>query len=182
VDARCADFLSVAPSADPALAAATSILLDPSCSGSGTAVAGVDAELAAILAVGGGDDDAGRPSEEAARQPSDRVARLASFQLAALRHALSSFPAVRRVAYSTCSVHAAENEAVVAAALDGGGGAPPARDAGWRLAHALPAWPRRGIAGAGLSEAEAGRVVRADPATDETDGFFVAVLEREGLE
>ena len=179
VDARCADFLSIDPAA--ALPAVDAVLLDPSCSGSGTAAAGVDAALAAVLAVGRGEGDGGG----AAARADARVARLASFQLAALRHALS-FPGARRVAYSTCSVHAAENEAVVAAALDGGGdgdaaAAPPARAAGWRLATALPAWPTRGRPGAGLSDEEAGRVLRADPAADMTDGFFTAVFERDAV-
>lgn len=46
----------------------------------------------------------------------ERIEKLADFQEAALRQALR-FPAVRRVVYSTCSVHARENEAVVAAVL-----------------------------------------------------------------
>ena len=53
---------------------------------------------------------AGFQAEEA------RVEKLAEFQEAALRHALA-FPALRRLVYSTCSVHQRENEAVVAAVL-----------------------------------------------------------------
>jgi 16S rRNA C967 or C1407 C5-methylase (RsmB/RsmF family) len=56
----------------------------------------------------------------------ERLERLASFQEAALRHALR-FPALQRLVYSTCSVHERENEAVVAAVL------PEARQLGFRL-------------------------------------------------
>ncbi len=56
----------------------------------------------------------------------ERVEKLADFQEAALRHALH-FPALRRLVYSTCSVHQRENEAVIAAVL------PEAKELGFRL-------------------------------------------------
>ena len=62
---------------------------------------------------------------------------MAGFQEAALRHALTAFPNARRVAYSTCSVHVRENEAVVGRVL------PEAADLGWELETALPSWHRR---------------------------------------
>lgn len=46
-----------------------------------------------------------------------RIEGLARFQEAALRHALR-FPALQRLVYSTCSLHARENEDVVAAVAD----------------------------------------------------------------
>jgi len=52
---------------------------------------------------------------------------------------------------------------------------PEAAAAGFALADALPAWPRRGRPGA-LAGAE--RLVRVDPDLDGTDGFFVTVFER----
>ena len=57
----------------------------------------------------------------------ERIEKLAAFQEAALRHALS-FPALRRLVYSTCSVHRRENEDVIAAVL------PAAEKAGVKLA------------------------------------------------
>ena len=221
VTAQVADFLKLDP-LEERFNSVRAVLLDPSCSGSGTASADVDASLAAAAAAAAGDESDGQgkrgkreKAEEEQEKKRQRIERLASFQLAALKHALS-FPKAERVAYSTCSVHFEETERVVAAALawlrggGGGGGegegegegapssssgaasplaplpAPPPR--GWRLARALPAWPTRGIVipeGAeedahplSLSAEDAAKVVRADPATDGTDGFFVAVFER----
>lgn len=45
-----------------------------------------------------------------------RLASLASFQLRCLNHALR-FPSLKRLVYSTCSIHKQENEEVVAACL-----------------------------------------------------------------
>ena len=89
-------------------------------------------------------------------------------QVKILSHALT-FPAVERLVYSTCSVHAEENELVVARVL------PLAHELGFHLASALPAWPRRGLPG--LCEG-AERLLRVDPEQDQTDGFFVALFER----
>ena len=69
-----------------------------------------------------------------------RVDALARFQEAALRHLLR-LPALRRLVYSTCSVWPRENEEVVAAVL------PEARELGYTLRRALPAWPNRGLEG-----------------------------------
>ncbi|CAK7264406.1 hypothetical protein SEPCBS57363_001053 [Sporothrix epigloea] len=80
---------------------------------------------------------------ETKTDPAARLAALASFQLAILRHAFS-FPAARRVTYSTCSIHAQENEHVVVRALR------TAREKGWRLLRrdeqvaGMQAWPVRG--------------------------------------
>lgn len=46
-----------------------------------------------------------------------RIEGLAKFQEAALRHALR-FPALQRLVYSTCSLHARENEDVVGSVLE----------------------------------------------------------------
>jgi 25S rRNA (cytosine2278-C5)-methyltransferase len=79
--------------------------------------------------------------------PKARLAALASFQLAILLHACS-FPAAQRVTYSTCSVHAVENEQVVMRALRALRRSPTT--ACWRLLQrdeqvaGMQAWPVRG--------------------------------------
>jgi putative methyltransferase len=128
------DFLSLDPK-DERWKDVRCILADPTCSGSG----------------------AGSPAVSA-----ERVRKLAAFQTRILCHALS-FPAVERVAYSTCSVLEDEDEAVVRAALD--------RFPDWRLEHALPEWPRRGLG-------DMTECVRVNPDEDCAHGFFVAVLVR----
>lgn len=81
----------------------------------------------------------GAPAAAPVTATSDTVAALAAFQLKALLHAIS-FPAVRRISYSTCSVFRQENEAVVLGALAEAN----ADGLSWRLVPALPWWHRRG--------------------------------------
>ena len=69
-----------------------------------------------------------------------------------------------------CSVHARENEGVVAAVLEA------ATALGFQLEDPFPAWPRRGLASL---VAGADRLVRVDPDEDGTDGFFVAVFAKQ---
>jgi 16S rRNA C967 or C1407 C5-methylase (RsmB/RsmF family) len=71
---------------------------------------------------------------------------------------------------STCSVHAEENEAVVAAVLK----AFPE----WSLEEAIPGWHRRGIACEGLAGHLARCCLRVDPLLDQAHGFFVACLTK----
>ncbi|XP_066835527.1 28S rRNA (cytosine-C(5))-methyltransferase [Anser cygnoides] len=138
------DFLTVDPQ-DPKYSKVTYILLDPSCSGSG---------MVNRL-----------PVEEAAPS-AERLQALAGFQRKVLSHALS-FPAVQRLAYSTCSVHREENEDVVQAVLQEQGSA-------FRLVNVFPSWPCRGLATFPGAEC----CLRASPTATLTQGFFVAVLER----
>lgn len=149
------DFLSLDPN-NPKYAGVQALLLDPSCSGSGTTASRGDALLAA------------HANNAHARAASQRVAQLARFQQAALRHALR-FPGLRRLVYSTCSVHREENEDVVAAVLD------EARAAGYVLRDALPGWHRRGLEVVEGSEA----LVRVDAEEDGAEGFFVALFVKE---
>ena len=161
VAASVADFLSLQPHGEP-LRSADALLLDPSCSGSGTALTRGDALLPS--AAGGG----GAATDDV------RIAALSRVQLAALRHALKC-PRARRLVYSTCSVHAQENECVVAAAL----ASPGVTASGWRLEAALPEWQGRGHPGHGLDDAAAACLVRTDPLRDDCDGFFLALFVRD---
>ncbi|KAK5684953.1 hypothetical protein LTS10_003028 [Elasticomyces elasticus] len=67
-------------------------------------------------------------TEETADKLAARLANLSAFQLRLLLHAMA-FPAARRIAYSTCSIHAEENEHVVVAALRSS----IALEQGWRI-------------------------------------------------
>ncbi|KIY71686.1 S-adenosyl-L-methionine-dependent methyltransferase [Cylindrobasidium torrendii FP15055 ss-10] len=119
------DFLTTDP-ADGHCSEVTHILLDPSCSGSG-----IVNRMDHLLAAEQEDDD-----------QEERLAKLAAFQLLMIRHAMK-FPSVKRIVYSTCSVHATENENVVREALK-------TEEASgiFELAPrtmVLPTWHRRGM-------------------------------------
>ncbi|NXC16092.1 NSUN5 methyltransferase, partial [Corythaeola cristata] len=167
------DFLTVDPG-DPKYSRVTYILLDPSCSGSGnTRGTGcptwsrarcVDLWATAALPAG----MVNRVPREEAAPSAARLQALAGFQRKVLSHALS-FPALRRLVYSTCSLHREENEDVVHAVLQERGSA-------FRLVNTFPSWPCRGLAAFPGAEC----CLRASPADTLTHGFFVAVLERHG--
>ncbi|TFK93968.1 S-adenosyl-L-methionine-dependent methyltransferase [Polyporus arcularius HHB13444] len=160
VEAVNSDFLTISPN-DANFGRATHILLDPSCSGSGI-VNRMDHLLAA---------------EQEEDDDSDRLNKLAAFQLKMVRHAMT-FPSVRRIVYSTCSVHAIENEHVVRQALK----TEEATTGGFRLARraqVLPIWPRRGFPEELDDPADADSLVRCSPGEDATNGFFVSLFIRD---
>jgi len=95
-----------------------------------------------------------------------RLTSLSNFQAMLLRHALS-FPSVRRVVYSTCSVHERENELVVHDVLQ-------STSSEFQLVDILPGFPGRGKSSTLL---QAKSCVRMSPETSLTVGFFVACLE-----
>ncbi|XP_042511668.1 25S rRNA (cytosine-C(5))-methyltransferase NSUN5-like [Macadamia integrifolia] len=149
------DFLNLNPK-DPLYSKVRAILLDPSCSGSGTAADRLDHLL---------------PSQTKGHSvvavDTERVRKLAAFQRKALSHALS-FPAVERVVYSTCSIHQMENEDVINSVL------PLAQSYGFQLTTLLPQWPCRGLPVFEGSE----HLLRTDPIQD-MEGFFIALFVRE---
>ena len=163
-----------------------SILLDPSCSGSGTVQNRGDALMEYALKDGYDDDDEDdddddnrsekikREEEEENEEEQTRKKRamsLQKFQLEALSHAMR-FPGVLRISYSTCSIYREENEDVVQKVI------PLAKELGFELAKCLPKWPRRGFAEV-LGTTEAAKVVRVNPFEgDDCEGFFVAVFQR----
>lgn len=160
VEALNGDFLST-DFKDEKYSRVTHILLDPSCSGSG-----IVNRLDRLL-----ESEAG--SSEVAR--TERLVKLAAFQLQMLRHAMK-YPAVEKIVYSTCSIHPEENEQVVLAALR----STEAISGGFNLAsrtEVLPAWPRRGQPGI-LNDADTEAVIRCSPGEDGTNGFFVSCFVR----
>ncbi|XP_022101884.1 probable 28S rRNA (cytosine-C(5))-methyltransferase isoform X2 [Acanthaster planci] len=156
------DFLKVNPR-EERFSNVRYILVDPSCSGSGI-VSRLD-----------------HLTNDGQSNSTERLEALAAVQVKLLSHALS-FPHVKRVAYSTCSVHRAENEGVVAEAL--------AANTDFELDHLLPTWKNRGIKVADDSASretspeigglDVSACLRAVPKEDLTNGFFVAVLQRKG--
>ncbi|KAM4562107.1 28S rRNA (cytosine-C(5))-methyltransferase [Odontesthes bonariensis] len=136
------DFLKVDPDS-PLYKDVEYILLDPSCSGSG-------------MVCLRDNTSADQEKDQA------RLASLASFQLRCLNHGLR-FPRLKRLIYSTCSIHRQENEEVVTACLT--------QNPGFRLVPLLPQWTERGLEP--LSEC-----LRASATKTRTHGFFVALLEK----
>ncbi|KAL1669099.1 S-adenosyl-L-methionine-dependent methyltransferase [Schizophyllum commune] len=155
-----ADFLTIDPN-DETYRGVTHILLDPSCSGSG-----IVNRLDYLL-----------ETEEENDSQDERLAKLASFQLMMIKHAMK-FPSARRIVYSTCSIHAAENEHVVREAL----ASEECRAGNFALASrdsVLPTWPRRGMKEEmGESGADAEGLIRCLPGEDATNGFFVSCFVR----
>ena len=126
------------------------ILVDPSCSGSGMI------------------NRVKQPSQSCdSNILASRLEKLSNFQVTLLKHALS-FPSVRRVVYSTCSVYQEENEMVVKEAMESYGES-------FQLECVLPEWESRGK----KDSFEFGEhCLRASPENNRTIGFFVALFVR----
>jgi len=201
-----ADFLRSDPNSKK-LREATHLLLDPSCSGSG--IVGREeytlitpaptppstgkkkrkrgskrAETTRPVTVAT-KDDAVAPGEEEEEEDASsdtsqkRLLALAEFQSNMIQHAML-FPAARKISYSTCSIHAEENEDVVSAVL----ASKAAQRRGWRVETreegTLKNWSRRGLNGRGLTEKEAEGCIRCNPVEDGGIGFFVVAFVRDG--
>lgn len=106
-----------------------------------------------------------------------RIDALSKFQLELLLHAFK-FPAARKITYSTCSIHAGENELVVQKALEH----PIAKEQGWRILkrenqiRGMQEWPVRGSFDAcNGDEVLAEACIRANKEDEHyTMGFFLA--------
>jgi len=148
-----ADFLITDP-LDLRFTAVTHILLDPSCSGSG-----IVNRMDFLVEI---DEGFGE----------NRLDKLASFQQKMIKHAMR-FPSVKKVVYSTCSVHAIENEGVVRNILN----SEECKSGRFRLApqnEVLASWPRRGSPEELDSPGDARSLIRCLPGEDATNGFFVS--------
>ena len=107
---------------------------------------------------------------------SARLDQLAGFQAKLLKHALS-FPRVKKVVYSTCSIFPEENERVVFEVLQ------QVADK-FVIKNILPHITRRGMEKFSLSNGneivfeDGQKCIRLSPITDLTNGFFVACFQR----
>lgn len=162
------DFLRV-DSNKPPWNEVGSLLLDPSCSGSG--IVGRDEALKVVLPsrdnsvvpanhsrkrkrratveppspVQEIQEEVPVSEEKSKEQLSFRLEALSAFQVKLLLHAFA-FPRARRITYSTCSIYAQENERVVIKAL----ASQLAKEKGWRILRrneqvsGMRAWVIRG--------------------------------------
>ncbi|RYC55142.1 hypothetical protein CHU98_g11067 [Xylaria longipes] len=203
------DFLKVDPNA-PLYKNVGALLLDPSCSGSG--IVGRDAMPTIHLPEQLGttakktpldknrkrkredgtaeegrqqilvDDDGQELVVSSEKEMRVRLEALSSFQLTLLLHAFT-FPAARRVTYSTCSIHAEENEQVVLKALR----SEVAVERGWRImkrdqqVQGMREWPVRGSLEASDGDEEIAEACIRSYKDDGLGvmGFFVAGFVRD---
>ncbi|KAL5326890.1 hypothetical protein ACEPPN_004579 [Leptodophora sp. 'Broadleaf-Isolate-01'] len=128
------------------------------------------------------DDDGEVTAISSEDELKNRLEALSKFQLELLLHAFK-FPAARKITYSTCSIHAEENENVVQRALT----SPIAKQAGWRILkreeqiRGMKDWPVRGSQQAcGGNDELAESCIRANKDDEHgTMGFFLAGFVRD---
>ncbi|SCV00897.1 LAME_0G12706g1_1 [Lachancea meyersii CBS 8951] len=192
IDVHVGDFTKIAkPSTFPNV---TGFIVDPSCSGSGIfgrkTIDEHNRSKEQTSTVPKEEDGNAVPTEEdyqdiAEKDLRTRLQKLSSFQFEIVRYALS-FPSAKKLVYSTCSIHAEENERIVIDLLLDS----KVKEAGWRVrkrAGVIPAWPRRGL----YSEFEevfrneeearelAEACIRVSPKEDGGIGFFAVCFERD---
>lgn len=100
-----------------------------------------------------------------------RLRSLQSFQVLLLRHALLNFPTAKKVIYSTCSIQPEENEHVIDEILSDIGEA-------YKLVPPKELLSENWINFSSLDFKCQDNCLYARPETDLTNGFFVAVFER----
>jgi putative methyltransferase len=128
------------------------------------------------------DDDGEVTAVSSEEDLKKRLEALSKFQLELLIHAFK-FPSARKITYSTCSVHAEENEHVVRKALE----SPIATAGGWRIQRredqktGMREWPVRGLQDACVGDNDlAEACIRANKDDEHgTMGFFLAGFVRD---
>ena len=98
----------------------------------------------------------------------ERLEQLSKFQITILKHAFK-FPKVKRIVYSTCSIHEKENEQVVEEVMS-------SVNQNFKMRLLLPDWSERGVS----SYEHAQCCLRMSHGSALTNGFFVACFERKG--
>ena len=198
VSVNVGDFTTLAtPEKFPGV---TGFILDPSCSGSGIFGRKYIDSINKLKSNqqknnwkssnNDNDNDIPEEQEEFNRKEDlkTRLAKLSSFQFQVVKHAMS-FPEAKRLVYSTCSIHAEENERVVIDLLLD----KDVQKAGWRVASrdsVIPSWPRRGFVEEfkevfrdSASDEECKRMaegcIRVAPKVDGGIGFFAVCFERD---
>lgn len=209
------DFFALDPN-EERFANVTHVLLDPTCSGSGIInredipklkLPDPRGDKRKKLVENDGKEDRDFKSKKRKRETAEtvpesrvedeqeevhrdvdeaRLEKLSNLQTRIVERAMS-FPAARRISYSTCSMHPMENEKVVSRAL----GSDVARRRGWRVLRqeeqvtGLRQWKHRGVEAAieadfpGYGEVERLACIRCYPGTEEgTMGFFVCCFVR----
>lgn len=144
------------------------ILLDPSCSGSGI-INRLDYFLSASVSTEHDDNGAASSSSSKklteAEAAKERVLKLQEFQLSMIQKAFT-FPKLKQLVYSTCSIHDEENEQVVEATL--------AKTKTFECVRVHSHMPMRGLS----SYPHGDLCVRTVPERDHTIGFFVSLFQR----
>lgn len=163
-----ADFLSINPE-DPKFKNTKFILLDPSCSGSGMRIHLFLNENSENEFPTDFEQICKKKIEELDKKSIERVNKLQNFQIKILSHALK-FPHVMRVCYSTCSLYMNENEMVVESALKS--------NKDFNLVNL-----KKRFKGLNCGFGQKGKkCLRANPFSEETDGFFIALFKRKRKE
>ncbi|XP_037815194.1 28S rRNA (cytosine-C(5))-methyltransferase [Lucilia sericata] len=141
------DALTITPEQCPGV---EYILVDPSCTGSGIQ---------------------NRLSLEPEEKSPERLKKLAGLQIKMLSYAMSTFPDVKRIAYSTCSLYEEENEQVVQKCLQ--------LNPNFKLLSGKKALRNKWRSVGSSEYKKIGKnCIYTRPDEDLTDGIFIAIFEK----